>query len=399
MFEFNSLSDLLVSGLPVFGAVLLGLLIALIIAALATPLYIGLLVNQQQPGKKSGFHLFTYIEHGQAKIVVRGERVVRMIMDSSSHRFKREGGVRSAAHWEIEESEDGENPLTGIHPFIMPWAKYVFRITGAVFTGIYPFQRVREYQLERTKISRKEDNVADTENSAGGTSSETESNLILKIKTDISDHYRTRVFLYPIHVVGAETKDKIPLEVIGVIKAHTTNPYLSGFGIDEWDQLLVNLSTDAINTTTRTLSVDDVLTAENADDAKRVSKAVTAITDDTRVGGIEIDGFDTNDIKPILSPENLSKLQAEALAKQVGKATVIDGKSRAEAQNAINKVMKKGGPEAVQTMQNEALVNAAAAAGKNGTVFLNSGSQQQNDPTLTAILAEIKRSNDERKAK
>ncbi len=84
------------------------------------------------------------------------------------------------------------------------------------------------------------------------------------------------------------------------------------------------------------------------------------------------------------------------MAIQKAKATVIDGEARAKSLTAINKANEAGGKAALATMQAEALVRAAEAAGKNGSVILMPGSNNSNevDSTQIAILAELKKLNE-----
>lgn len=373
--------------------IFVGILIIVVVLMLLTPLFIaaGWLTNKPGFDKPSGFHMFTFIESGQVKLIVRGETVVRAIMDTSGKYFARKsGGVnrKSSSYWKILGEEGGsqsESPLAGIIWFLRPWAWYVYSINGAVFTGIYPFQRVREYLLERTKIIRTE--------SAGR--QEGVSNISLVVDTDYSDHYRLRQFLFPIHVTGAETKDKIPLDIIAVVKAWFINPHLGAFGTDRWDHLLGNLVLDAINSVTMTLTLDEVLTATTPDEARRINDAVKNITEDELVAGIEISGLDVIERNPVLTDAQMAQIQAEGFARQEGKATRISGEARADAIRSINDANAAGGETAVETMRQEAFVRAAEAAGRaGGTVIMTPPTgASSTDPTSLAILAELKKLN------
>jgi SPFH domain / Band 7 family len=375
--------------------VLVGLALVLLFLMLIAPLYIpsGMFVNNPTKEDRSGFHLFTFIEPGKVKIITRGERIIRMVMDTDGKKFARKGSPQGEKYWEIVKGES-EDPMTDINPLLRWWARYVFKFTGAVFTGIYPFQRVREYKLERTAISKQEGgDVALGETVV--TDRESDTNIVLEVKDDYSDHYRLRMFLYPMHIKGAETKDKVPLDILGVAEMYVVNPHKAAFGTDRWDQAVVNTTTDALNTVTKTLTVDQILTAENEEDAQKISKAVTDIKKDTKIFGIQIVGFKVLEINPDLPDDELKKLRAEAMATQQGKATVIDGKTRAEAQEALNKANQVGDLAAsVETMKTEGLVRAAKAAGEGGgNVILMAGANNQADPTQAAILAELQKLN------
>ncbi len=361
--------------------VVTALMIVIFILALVSPLYAPALTNKPMNGQRSGFHLFTFIEPGQVKLIERGESLVRMVMNTDGKSFQ--GGADPVERWTIV---DGVNdPLEGVNPFIKPWARYVFKTTGAVFTGIYPYQQVREYRLERTKIKRKEPT---------GDRQVGMSNLHLEVTEDYSDHYRLRQFLYPMHITGAETKDKIPLDIIGVAKMEVKNPHRAAYGTDRWDAAVVNLTTNAIGEKTKTLTLDKSLTASSADGAKTVAKAVKGIQSDLKDTGIEIGGFDVLEINPNLDEEGLRILAAEALAKQQAKATREDGAARSDVIRSINAANKEAGELSIKTMETEAMVRAAEAAGKGGgIVILTAPGTNTIDPAQAAILGELKQLN------
>ncbi len=215
-------------------------------------------------------------------------------------------------------------------------------------------------------------------------------NIVLHVEEDISDHFRARQFLYPFRVSAADTKDKISVNILVVIKAHVTNPHKAAYGTDRWDLQLVNLATNALTNYTRTHDLEDVLSAQDEAQARGLNEAIKKIKHDEKQYGIEIDGVDIIDISPNLTAEEKSDLYAEALAKTKGKATVIDGESRAAALRAINEANEAGGATAIETLRTEALVRAAEAA-KGGTVLLPMGGGAQSVPTQAAILAELKK--------
>lgn len=367
------------------GQIVLGiagaLLLLIFLGLLVSPLYAPALTNKPMNGQRSGFHLFTFIEPGQVKIIERGESLVRMVMNTDGKCFK--GGDHPVDRWTIVSGIG--DPLEGINPFVRPWAWYVFKTTGAVFTGIYPYQQVREYRLERTKIKRREPTG---ERQVGM------SNLHLEVTEDYSDHYRLRQFLYPMHITGAETFDKIPLDIIGVAKMEVRNPHSAAYGTDRWDAAVVNLTTNAIGEKTKTLTLDASLTASSDEEAKVIANAVTTIKDDLSVTGIEISGFDVLEINPNLDDEGLKTLAAEALAKQQAKATREDGAARGDVIRSINAANQEAGELSIKTMETEAMVRAAEAAGKGGgIVILTAPGTNTIDPAQAAILAELKQIN------
>lgn len=386
------------------GGVLTGLVICLIILMVLLPIYAasGIFVNKPKGLKKSGVHFFTKLTPGEVKIIVRGDKPVRMVMNNSSKKFKRSGTKDDPSHWELEniqdttadsndtgDSTESEDPTSDSHPLIRWWAKLVYTATGAVFTGIYPFQRVYEYEIERTTINRDEEGRPETE--------KTDSNLVLNVKRDISDHFRTRQFLFPVRVASAETKDKIPLDIIGVAEMEVQNPHKAAFGTDRWDHAVINLVTDAIITKVKQMDLDKVLSSDNETEARSISEAVEGIDKyGFEVCGVNILKFRILEINPVLDEAGLKAIQAAALAIQQAKATITDGQARADALRSINKANEEGGQHAVATMEAEMLVRAAKAAGAGGgNVILtpNNGSRSIVDPMQAAILAELQKLN------
>ncbi len=362
--------------------------LVVVILGLVAPLYIplGWLTNKPIKDAESGVHFFTFIEPGRVKIIRRGDSVVRMVMDTAGKRFARVGEREAAEFWQIVDGPT-EGPLKDIVWWLRPWAWYVFKITGAVFTGIYPFQRVREYALERTKISTLE--------TPGATDEGEKSNIVLTVVNDISDHYRLRQFDRVIHIKKADTKDKIPLDVLGVAEAKTINPHQAAFGSDGWDRALDRQVTDKLNEKTRTLTLDAALTADTPEEARAISNAVLEIRDDSEVIGMETTAFKILQINPVLPKEEQKDIRAEALSIQRAKATVNDGKARAQTLRDLNDANVTGGEFAVATMQTEGVVRAAEAVGKSGgqAIFSTGGQNPTVDPIQAGILAELKKLN------
>ncbi len=371
--------------------ILFGLFVVTLILGLLTPLFAGALTNQPQGKNKSGMHFFTLPEEGKVKIIVRGDKVVRMVMLFGGYRFAKTGSPAEAPYWQVRKTrkkagEEDTHPLDGIHPLLRPWAEYVYRITGAVFTGIYPFQTVYEYLIERTKIHREEDDEAQENGNL-----RKKDNLRLEVIEDMSDHFRVRQFLYPFRVPAADTKDKVPLNILAVLKAHVKNPFKAAYGTDRWDIQTVNLATNATTNYTRSHTFEESLVAQDPTQAKDLNKEIGEIKDDEKKYGIEIDGVDLIDLSPNLSDEEKTQLYAEVLANSLGKATERDGLARANAIRELNKAIDEGGDNSVEALRMEALVNAAKAAA-GGTVILGSGlAGGSESQTLAAILAELRK--------
>ena len=379
------------------GGFVMGILICLVLLLIAGAACaaLRLFINKPKKDGPSGVHFFTMIAPGEVKIIVRGDKVVRMVTDTADKSFARTGGDKnSPRYWELESTPGkSEDPTADIHWMFRWWARLVYKFTGAVFTGIYPIQRVYEYELERTTIERNE--KGEGRNQQG---LHLGSNLHLSVTTDWSDHLRTRQFFFPVHVTKAETRDKIPLDIIGIGEMETTNPHRAAFGTDRWDHAVVNLVTDAITDATKVLTLDQSLTAENAQEARRIADCVEGISDDEIRCGVSIQKFRILEINPALDEAGLRDIQSEALSTQRAKGMKIEGSARADNLRAINEANAQGGEHALATMQMEGTVRAAEAAGKNGgTVILMPAQSSAVDPVQAAILAELQKTNKKRR--
>jgi hypothetical protein len=364
--------------------ILAGTAIFIVLLMLATPAFIasGYLLNKPGGQTKSGVHFFTLIEPGEVKFVARGDSIVRAIMNTSRKSFAKIGTPRDESYWTILDRRNlTDEPIQYVWWPLRWWASYVYSLTGAVFIGIYPFQKVREYTLERTKVNRTEQLGAD------GTVGE---NLTLTVERDVSDHYRLRRFIRYEHVIGAETKDKIPVDFLFAMECETTNPFMAAFGIDEWDQALSNYAADKLTQFTRTMTLDQILTAENADVAAKLQQAIKEGTEPEEEIGVTIKSVRFLKQEPRVSPEELQKLRAEAMARQQAKATRIDGEARADVLREMNKATEEGGASALANLDAETRARVAAAAGAKGIVIMGQGVDPIQAAQLRALEDKLK---------
>ena len=203
------------------------------------------------------------------------------------------------------------------------------------------------------------------------------------------------------HITAAETKDKIPLDIIGVAEMEVINPHKAAYGTDRWDHAVINLVTDKVTALTKRLTLDHALTADEDGETRKIAEEVGNIEDDEIECGIDITNFRILEINPALDADGLKAIQAEAIAIQKAKATIKDGQARSQVIRDINEANAAGGEHSIATMEAEALVRAADAAGKGGgTVILMPGQGKGTgtgaDPTQVAILAELRKLNQQR---
>ena len=348
--------------------------------------------GRQLPYAKSRFGFFTFLQPGRVKIIQRGEKFVRAIMDFDEHMFAGENANNpyTPAHyqyWEVLRSgaHDDSDPL----PFPYPgardtwpryalvgilwwrWKRMVYKSTGAVFTGIWPFQTVRVYPMERFKKITEKNGTVDLER-----------------HEDYSDHYRVADFQYPVRIPEADTRDKIAVRVLLNVIARATNPYLVAYYTDDdWPTRYSAAVTTRVTSFTRPRPLDNVLSARDGREAEALGRYITAGRQTIRFG-IKTILSQVLDISPT-DPNIDAKLGDVAIAKvdrDAAKERAIGQAAYVREQGEAMRAYPDGGTAVVQA---EALVRAARAAGEGGgTVILGGGSV---DPMQAAILQELKR--------
>jgi regulator of protease activity HflC (stomatin/prohibitin superfamily) len=393
----------------IVGAVLLLFILPLI------PGFIDALVNKpnlyRPEGEKeltypeSTFGFFTYLQPGRVKMIERGERFVRAVMKFDGHMFLGEQHENAyepddAEYWEVVKAPPAYRDA---HPLPPPWRKrgafffawllyspisvvwwlwkrWVYFITGGVFTGVWPFQQVRTYPMARFKKIPLESGV-----------------IHLDRVEDWSDHYRVADFLYPADIPRADTKDKIPVNIELDVVAQVLNPYKTAYNTDnDWPTRLLTSIADGVTTYTRATALDEVLSASNPAEARQLANVIKEVGAEhadpekqgpTRDFGITIKRVQVIDISPV-SEEHARKLGDVAIAR-------VDRKAREERAIGEAAPIRESGkalrefPEALVIPQIEGNVRTAQAAGDKAIVFLGTNSQPT-DPTLAAILRELR---------
>lgn len=357
----------------------------------------------------STFGFFTSLQPGQVKIIERNQRFIRCIMRFDGHTF---AGSVSGAHiprnserfWEVIETPRGGRDF---HPIVEPWkydidetgksierqpkwleklfyrwCRRVYDITGFVFTGIYPFQTVRVYPMDRYKL--------DTDDLGY---------IRSKMKQDYSDHYRVEDFQFGVVVPRADTKDKVPVSITQNFIGRVANPYEAAYSTDDdWGARLLSIIADAVTNATRSEPLDNILSATNKRSKDRVKKAVLAIeikpkpgqTEEDLTKGIRAFGFKAIDTY-ILDVSTTDPNYAEGLA-DLAKARV-DRDAKIERAKGLAAEVGLPAAEAEKynvfgeiSLRNRGMVDAAKAAGDKAIVMLG------NNPTSTdPLVAKVER--------
>ena len=237
----------------VLGAVV-GTVTFLILFGFASPLFIGLLVNHpdQKPRElRGGPYFFTYMTHNVVKIKVRGDRLVGMLMNNGHLQFrnKEPKNVLNPGNWEtIRGSSEGLLLKLTWNP-ISWWAVWVYRVTGAVFTGIYPFQKLKMFAIRRVLQEKDKE----------GNPLAKDGKPVFKEVTEESDHLIISEFIWNFIVPSADTHDPgVKVRVEGALRVQCVNPYLTAWGTYRWDLALNNAIVSKTAALTRTRSYKEI---------------------------------------------------------------------------------------------------------------------------------------------
>ncbi|OGG41639.1 hypothetical protein A2837_00640 [Candidatus Kaiserbacteria bacterium RIFCSPHIGHO2_01_FULL_46_22] len=351
----------------------------------------------------SEFGYFTEVLPGRVKIIERGGEFIRCIMSYEGHIFRGEISGENLRpndddYWEVRETlPESENKDS--HPlpwktsavkwvfflFTIPWwiwKRWVFKVTGFVFTGIYPFQRVRTYPLEYFKKLKH-----------GGGEDE-----IIRVE-DYSDHFRVADFQFPVRVPSADTKDKIPVRVFMDLMARVFNPYQTAYWIDDWSSRLSAATVDGVTHFTRGREYDNVISIMDPKKGRDLSKEIMKSGNSNRVNtnsvkviGISISQALVMDISPVREEDGV-RLGEVARARVDRDSTVIRAEGRAAEIDKQAAVVRSNGAIGLAVLAAERNVRTASAAGDKAIVVIGGGGDT--DPIQAAILHELKKQNED----
>ncbi len=378
----------------------------------------------------SEFGFFTQLAPGQVKIVQMSGRFVRCIMKFNDHTFKgfilenddilnNELDISHGKYWEVVKTK-GKNqdahpipkPLfkrtdlgkvnmwilfVGYLPVRMPWwlwKRWVYDITGYVFTGVYPFRSVMTYRIERNKRNR---------NNQG--------REVHITKEDYSDHFRVADFQFPLIIPEADTSDKIPVRMYIDIILRVYNPYEAAYGTDNWASRLESATADTVNIYTRARPLEEVLSAKGEEAARTLSHEIKEIgtlpDEDTQESpkkklkdgrrvtevtsfGLIISQVLITDISPIEPTSDAQrKLGSLAYARIESDAMAARAVGQAAELREINKAVDDAGETGLAVLESRTRVNTAEAAGDRAIIILG-GNNNTVDPIQVATLKELK---------
>ena len=387
----------------------------------------------------SEFGFFTQLAPGQVKIIQMAGRFVRCIMKFNDHTFygfilendeilNNELDISHGKYWEVvktngkyKDAHPIPRPLlirtnlgmvnmwiliVGYWPVRIPWwlwKRWVYDLTGYVFTGVYPFRSIMTYRIERNKRNR---------NNQG--------REVHVPKEDYSDHFRVADFQFPLIIPEADTSDKIPVRMYIDIILRVYNPYEAAYGTDNWASRLESATADTVNIYTRARPLEQVLSAKGEEAARTLSheikeigtlpdadkdtqelpkkKSKTGTMDGMRVTevtsfGLIISQVLITDISPIEpSSDAQKKLGVLAYARIESDAMAARAVGQAAELREIHNAVKDAGETGLAVLESRTRVNTAEAAGDRAIIILG-GNTNTVDPVQVATLKELRELN------
>ena len=391
-----------------FRIVFLGICLALLIVSilffvfgLLSPLFIQSLVNnpEGEPILPRRIHFFTFIEPGQVKIIVRGKRFIRAIINDSKHTFLKKGNPRNAEYWQVIPIERGEisEPLQPLNLWspLSWWAHWVYYHTGAVFVGIGPIQGVRVEQRQYLQ-QRKE---------KGKVMLDGKGLPILEEIEEWSDYLRVKGFIWYFKTPMANTKDYLNIGFQGNLSLKCVNPYLATYNHEHWDSVLSNKISSVIVGYCKSKTYAEISTSsyeeryEMAESLKNtLNKAFSKNSDEQNIG-MEIFQVDITDQNSRLSEEESFSLTEPWRAEQTKKATITKSEgvrqkrineSEGDAQAIVNRILAIKTDREIGAMlaRYDAWKNTAEAGGSTYFFGDNRGGNSSLDPIIFAKLKE-----------
>ncbi len=368
----------------------------------------------------SEFGFFTSVKPGQVKMIEAGGVFIDAFMLYDGHSFKgyaSEGTENpieesSAEYWEIV-STTADGPYKGkadAHPIYHPdsfrkednkkstalilvlssparyvwwlWKLWVFKCTGYVFIGVYPFRRVRTYPIDRIKKHK-----------------DPSGNVSIVTVEDYSDHFRVADFQYPLIVPKADTQDKATVSIAVDAVARVFNPYKAAYGTDNWADRLGTGVTSRVTSHTRRLPLGEVLSQKtsgaNTDD--------DLATDILRIGdrkkseepgsivstGVELTQVLISDISPVEASTLEGKKIADLAQARIDREAKEE-RAKGDAAQLREQIVavREAGHFGLAVLASERDIRTAQAAGEKAIIVL--GGKGETDPLQAAMLHELK---------
>ncbi len=180
----------------------------LVIIGIPITVIAGLLFAYFFLAKPSQNRWFTFVKEGTAKIVVRGDKFEKALIQwegyTLSEEIKKDGkGKIIQDKWDIIKGEEKGHPLGG------------FR-----YYGFWPFKDMYAYDFEWTGVK--------------------ENGEIIHHPKETLDYILLKDDVYWAKVEQAEDKELLPLEVEIILTIRIINPYKALFNVQNWLEIVIN---------------------------------------------------------------------------------------------------------------------------------------------------------------
>ncbi len=357
---------------------------------------------------KSTFGYFTYLTPGRAKHIESGGRFIRSIMHYAKRRWNGDTDSnnltqRDPEFWRVvftdvkaalreKDSHPLPFPIKNVKdawdnhswwflysPFSIVWwiwKRWVYILTGAIFTGPWPWRYVRVYPHEHFKRVTTEQGEPDLE----------------RIR-NYSDHYRVAEFQFPVKVPSADTSNFFSVRLTLNIVAQVVAPYDTAYNTDdEWSSRLISSVTSAANNFTRSRVLKEVLAAKDGGGAAVLGETIRDAANTAMENiGIVILRVEVLDISPTDSSVS-SRLADEAFAEVEMRAAQLRAKGNAAPLYEQGAALAAN-PEAMISVGFEAMVRTAAENAKQPGNFtiLGGGKGSAIDPKTIALIHELRK--------
>ena len=243
---------------------------------------------------------FTFVKEGTAKIVVKGDKFARCLMQREGKTFAPKAKGENAS-WNIIDGK-GAGTLFGLR-----------------WVGIWPFRNIYTYKFQWTGVD--------------------EDGSIARHPNEVLDYILLKSDMFYATVENAEDKDGLNLKVEILLTIRVVNPYKALFAIQNWLESVIN----TIEAVTRTVMTGGAYKEINASKEKAAQDieagAVQAIHDMELNWGVLVEKIQIKNIDPpdvyrqtILAPltAELEKTSAITKAEAEARSTVLKADAEAE---------------------------------------------------------------------
>lgn len=277
---------------------------SIILGALGGLIFAGAISAYFWPWLLANYDLFfTFVEEGQAKIVVKGESYSKTIISLIGHDIDERGNIIEAPQQEEEW-----------------WTKQF----GVYWIGVPPFSKIFNYPLRWTSYKPRGENGA----KAPVVKEEILSSIYIKDK------------VYYGRVEDVETNEGVPLNIEILATLKVVNPYKATFLINNWVEAIIDRIAQQVRVYVGTKAYMDLVSGETSVQTMGLSgflkDALAIIAEDNY--GVEFVSCDILTLNPPPEYRNtttrLYTAQREAdakVAESVAKATAIKNVGNAEA--------------------------------------------------------------------